>query len=117
MIVSRVAAAGLSAAAILTFLAPAASANHRDGDGDRDRGRLTVCVFGLDRGDRARVDIDGRSDRDDRIRGCETFRLREGRYTVDVDPPRGYRVRGGDDDRRVWVEEGDRAFVSFSLRD
>ena len=115
-IIVRAAGVGIATTAIMTLLAPAAGAATQP-RWDRDTGRLVVCVFGIDRHDSsARVDIDGNRGRDirTRVKGCETFRLSEGRYNVDVDPPRGYRI--GDDSENVRVRENRTAYVSFRVR-
>ena len=111
-LVSRAAGVAISAAALVAFLAPAASAGHQS-----DKGQLRVCVNGLDRGDEADVDVEGKkADRDEEFRGCYTFRLPSGWYKVSVDAPRGYEV-DGDDDEWVKVDRGWRKTVRFWLEE
>lgn len=104
---SRAAGVAVSTTALVALLAPAAAASHQNS------GWLKVCVFGLDRGDEADVEIDGRwADRDEEVRGCDWFRLPKGWYDVRVDAPRDYDV-DGDDDARVKVRAGKTKTVKF----
>ena len=112
-LVSRAAGDAISATAIVSLLAPAASASH-----GYDKAQLRVCVNGLDYGDEAEVDVKGRyADRDEEFRGCWTFyRIPSGWYKVSVDAPRGYDVEG-DDEKWVKVDRGWRKTIRFWLEE